>query len=416
MVAESKYYDVLGVDSNASEAELKKAYRKLALKYHPDKNPNAGDQFKEISHAYEVLSDPEKREIYDRYGEEGLSGQGGGHGGMNAEDLFSQFFGGVGGMGGGGFFGGMGGGRRGPQGPRRGKDMMHKLKVSLEDLFCGKTSKLALQKNVLCSGCDGKGGKEGAVQTCSTCNGQGICLIVRQMGPMIQQIQQPCGNCNATGEIINEKDRCKQCKGQKIMAQRKILEVHIDPGMANGQSITFSGEGDQAPGIVPGDIIIQIDQQQHSRFVRKGDDLYYEAKIDLLTALAGGQFPIPHLNDSVLMVNVIPGEVIQPNMQKAIPHHGMPIFRHGGRGHLFITFTVEFPGQNWAVDAESLKKLESILPARREIVPPAGKSHIEEVGLANAEGYQGKAGSNVYDDDEHEGHQHGGGGVQCAQQ
>lgn len=130
------------------------------------------------------MGDPEKREVYNRYGEEGLSGQGGHGHGMNAEDLFSQLFGG----GGGGMFGG--GGRRGPQGPRRGKDMMHQLKVSLEDFYLGKTSKLALQKNVLCTGCDGKGGKDGAVQTCKGCNGQGSRIMMRQMGPMIQQFQQ----------------------------------------------------------------------------------------------------------------------------------------------------------------------------------------------------------------------------------
>ncbi|KAI8644910.1 hypothetical protein BD408DRAFT_412696 [Parasitella parasitica] len=417
MVAESKYYDILGVDPNASEADLKKAYRKLALKYHPDKNPNAGDQFKEISHAYEVLSDPEKREMYDQYGEEGLSGQGGGHGGMNAEDLFSQFFGGASSMGGGGFFGGMGGGRRGPQGPRRGKDVMHTLKVSLEELFCGKTSKLAIIKNVLCSGCDGRGGKEGAVKTCGSCKGQGIRLFFRQVGPMTQQIRQHCEDCHATGEVISDKDRCKQCIGKKITSERKILEVHIDRGMAPGQTITFAGEGDQAPGITPGDIIIKIDQKDHPHFTRKGNDLVYNAKIDLLTALAGGQFPIPFLDDSILLVNVIPGEAIQPNMEKLVPHHGMPIHRHGGHGHLLIKFTIEFPGPDWAIDEKKLKELERILPARKSTEHPLGNRHVEEVVLADADSYQRKAGSNVYDDEyENEGHQHGGGGVQCAQQ
>ncbi|KAL9538789.1 hypothetical protein MBANPS3_010673 [Mucor bainieri] len=415
MVAESKYYDILGVSPSATEGELKKAYRKLALKYHPDKNPDAGDKFKEISHAYEILSDAEKREIYDQYGEEGLSGQGG-PGGMNAEDLFSQLFGGggMGGMGGGGFFGGMGGGRRGPQGPRRGKDMMHQLKVNLEDLYLGKTSKLALQKNILCGKCDGKGGKDGAVQVCRGCNGQGSRIMMRQMGPMIQQIQQPCGDCRGTGEIINEKDRCKQCLGKKIMSDRKILEVHIERGMRDGQRITFSGEGDQAPGIVPGDIIIQLDEKAHPRFTRKGDDLIYEAKIDLLTALAGGQFAVPHLDDRVLLVNVIPGEAIQPNMVKAVPNEGMPMHRIDSRGHLFIKFTVEFPEPNWT-DEATLKKLEAILPPRNP-VPSVGDKHIEDVVLVDAEAYQHRAGSNAYDEDGHEDHQHGGGGVQCAQQ
>lgn len=167
---------------------------KTLIFFNSFQNPETGDKFKEISHAYEILSDANKRQAYDLYGEEGLNGQGEGHGGMNAEDLFSQLFGGgggMGGMGGGGFFGGMGGGRRGPQGPRRGKDMMHQLKVSLDDLYLGKTSKLALQKNVLCGKCDGKGGKDGAVQVCRGCNGQGSRIMMRQMGPLVQQIQQP---------------------------------------------------------------------------------------------------------------------------------------------------------------------------------------------------------------------------------
>ncbi|KAI8363811.1 ATPase GET3 [Choanephora cucurbitarum] len=368
-------------------------------------NPDAGDKFKEISHAYEILSDADKREVYDQYGEEGLNGQAG-PGGMNAEDLFSQLFGG-----GGGFFGG--GGRRGPSGPRRGKDMMHQLKVSLEDVYLGKTSKLALQKNVLCSKCDGKGGKEGAVQPCRPCNGQGIRVIMRQMGPIVQQFQQPCDVCRGTGEIINEKDRCKECLGKKITSERKILEVHIERGMRDGQKITFSKEGDQAPGIIPGDIVILLDEKPHPRFTRQGDNLIYEAKIDLLTALAGGQFAIPHLDDRVLLVNVIPGEAIQPDMIKVIPDEGMPMQRLDSRGHLFVKFTVEFPESNWT-DEDTIKKLESVLPSRKAL-PSFGDKHLDEVVLVDADGYQGRAGASAYDEDDDD-HHHGGPGVQCSQQ
>ncbi|CDH55361.1 chaperone regulator [Lichtheimia corymbifera JMRC:FSU:9682] len=402
MVRESKYYDILGVSPDASESELKKAYRKLALKYHPDKNPEAGDKFKEISHAYEILSDSEKRQMYDQFGEEGLNGQGG-MGGMDAEDLFSQLFGG-------GLFGGGGRSSR-PSGPRRGKDMMHHLKVSLEDLYAGKTSKLALQKSVLCSRCEGRGGKEGAVQTCRTCGGQGVRIIMRQMGPMVQQIQQPCGDCRGEGEIVNEKDRCKHCMGKKVMSERKILEVFIDKGMRDGQRITFSGEGDQAPGIIPGDIIIAIDEKPHPRFQRKGDDLVYEAKIDLLTALAGGQFAIPHLDDRVLLVTVLPGEAIKPDMVKVIPNEGMPTYRHHDHGHMFVKFNVEFPDPNWA-DAETISKLDAILPARNPL-PSFDNKHVDEVVMADADGYQTSR-SQAYDDEDDD--PRGGPGVQCAQQ
>ncbi|KAI9470016.1 MAG: ATPase GET3 [Benjaminiella poitrasii] len=373
-------------------------------------NPKAGDKFKEISHAYEILSDPEKRQAYDLYGEEGLNGQGAG--GMNAEDLFSQLFGGVDGMAG-GFFGGMGGGRRGPQGPRRGKDMMHQLKVTLEDLYAGKTSKLALQKSIICNTCAGKGGKDGAVQACKGCRGQGTRIIISQMGPMIQQIQQTCPECQGSGEIINEKDRCKQCLGKKVLNDRKILEVNIERGMREGQKITFAGEGDQAPGIIPGDIIIVLDEIPHSHFTRQGDDLVYEANINLLTALAGGSFTIPHLDDRIMRVSILPGEVIKPGTVKVLPNQGMPIYRSDNYGHIFVKFTVEFPPPNWT-NQQNLSQLETILPPRHQLPNVDSNKHTDEVVLEDAEGYQKRASSNAYDDDEE--HTHSGPGVQCAQQ
>ncbi|CAO3617929.1 unnamed protein product [Cunninghamella blakesleeana] len=407
MARETKFYDILGVSPDASENELKKAYRKLALKYHPDKNPDAGDKFKEISHAYEILSDNEKRQLYDQYGEEGLNG-GPGMGGMDAEDLFSHLFGG-----GGGFFGG-GGRSRGPQGPRRGKDMVHHLKVSLEDLYKGKTTKLALQKHILCGKCNGKGGKEGAVRTCHGCGGAGVRVTIRQMGPMMQQFQEACPSCRGEGEIINEKDRCKHCFGKKIVSEKKILEVYIDKGMKDGQKITFKGEGDQAPNIIPGDIIIVLDEKAHPTFQRDGDDLIHEYKIDLLTALAGGQFAIPHLDDRVLLVTVLPGEAIQPGMVKAIPNEGMPGHRHQTPGHLFVKFTVEFPQSNWA-DENTIQLLNSILPPRPAL-PNFGNKHVEEVVLADATGYESqRSGRSAYDEDDDE-MDESGPGVQCAQQ
>ncbi|KAI8981931.1 HSP40/DnaJ peptide-binding protein [Mycotypha africana] len=324
-------------------------------------------------------------------------------GGMDAEDLFSQLFG-----------GGFGGGRRGPSGPRRGKDMVHALKVSLEDLYNGKTSKLALQKHILCPKCEGRGGKEGSVRKCRTCGGQGIRIITRQMGPMVQQMQQPCGDCQATGEVIDEKDRCKHCHGKKVVGEKKILEVHIDKGMRDGQKITFSGEGDQAPNIIPGDIIIVIDEKPHPHFKRQGDDLIYEAKIDLLTALAGGKFAIPHLDDRVLMVNILPGEAIKPDQLKVIPHEGMPAYRTQVKGHLFVKFSVDFPEPNWT-SPEKIAALEAILPPR-PAVPSFGSKHVEDVVMADADGYQSSSRAHGHDGYEDEEEHHAGPGVQCAQQ
>lgn len=397
MVKDTKFYDQLGVSPTASEAELKKAYKKLAMQYHPDKNPDAGDKFKEISHAYEILSDSEKRQAYDRYGEEGI-GAGGGPG-VSPEDLFSHIFGGA--------FGGM---RQ--SGPRRGKDVNHALKVSLEDLYRGKTSKLALQKTVICSKCDGKGGKEGAVRSCGGCNGRGVKIVVRQLGPMLQQIQQTCPDCHGEGEIINERDKCKECKGRKTVQQRKVLEVFIDKGMRDGHKIAFPGEGDQMPGIEPGDVNIIVQEKPHERFRRQGDDLFYVAHIDILTALAGGQFIVPHLDDRVLLVNILPGEVIRPGEKKAIVNEGMPTLRHHDFGNLYIQFEVEFPPPHWS-SPENIAKLESILPSRQPLPNTAG-AEVEEVVLTDLDASQQRAAEGAAADEDDDGHP--GPGVQCAQQ
>lgn len=149
------------------------------------------------------------------------------------------------------------------------------------------------------------------MRTCHTCQGRGIRVVLRQMGPMIQQIQQPCEECAGVGEIINPKDRCRQCNGKKVISEKKTLEVHIDKGMKGGQTINFRGESDQAPGIQPGDVIIVIEERPHNRFKREENDLSTSIELDLLTALGGGQFAIHHLDDRVLLVNIPPGEVIK---------------------------------------------------------------------------------------------------------
>lgn len=199
------------------------------------------------------------------------------------------------------------------QGPRKGKDLLHRISVSLEDLYKGKVQKLALSKSVICKPCEGRGGKKGSVATCTSCRGQGVKVMLRQLGPMVQQIQQPCNECEGTGEMMNPKDRCKTCQGKKTNSERKVLEVHIDKGMKSGQQIRFNGESDQAPGIIPGDVVISVEEKQHARFQRKGDDLYCEAEIDLLTALGGGEFAIEHLDERTLHVVIVPGEVIKPS-------------------------------------------------------------------------------------------------------
>jgi DnaJ family protein A protein 2 len=257
-----------------------------------------------------VLSDSNKRTVYDQYGEEGLEGGGGGPGGgMNAEDLFAQFFGGGGGFGG-MFGGGSGGG--GQRGPPKQKTILHVHKVSLEDVYNGKISKLALQKQVICAKCSGVGGKEGAVKKCGGCDGRGVKFMMRQMGPMIQRFQTVCPDCQGEGEIIKEKDKCKVCHGKKTTVERKVLQLHIDRGVRSGTRIEFRGEGDQFPGTEPGDVVFEIEQKPHERFTRREDHLFYTAEIDLLTALAGGRLNIEHLDDRWVQIDIIPGEVIAP--------------------------------------------------------------------------------------------------------
>jgi DnaJ family protein A protein 2 len=324
---------------------------------------------------------------------------------MNPEDIFAHFFG-----------GGFGGHRQRPSGPRRGKDMVHPVNVGLEDVYRGKVVKLALQKHVICSKCDGKGGKD--VTTCGPCKGQGVRTTLRQMGPMLQQSQSVCDNCNGTGEFI--KDKCKNCNGKKVISDKKVLEVHIDKGMKNGQKIVFSGEGDQSPGVVPGDVIVVIQEKPHSFFARKGDDLFCKVQLDLLTALAGGEFCINHLDERVIRCPIKAGQVINPGDFKKIKGEGMPAYKRPfDKGYLYVEFEVIFPNANWT-SLEKIKQLESILPARKLIdLKGINPEMINAVDLENCKDKpkptsngQGHAQDEDMEDEGHGGHS----GVQCAQQ
>ncbi|KAM5584912.1 dnaJ protein [Rosa sericea] len=353
----SKYYEVLGVSKTASPEDLKKAYKKAAIKNHPDKGGDP-EKFKELAQAYEVLSDPEKREIYDQYGEDGLKEGMGGPGGHDPFDIFSSFFGG----GGGSPFGGMPGGSR-VRRQRRGEDVVHSLKVSLEDLYLGTSKKLSLSRNVLCSKCKGKGSKSGASTKCGGCQGTGMKVTIRHLGPsMIQQMQHACNECKGTGETISDKDRCGQCKGEKVVQEKKVLEVHVEKGMQNGQKITFPGEADEAPDTVTGDIVFIIQQKEHPKFKRKMDDLFVEHSLSLTDALCGFQFVLNHLDGRQLLIKSNPGEVVKPDSFKAINDEGMPMYqRPFMKGKLYIQFSVDFPE---TLSLEQVKALEAALPSR----------------------------------------------------
>ncbi|CAL1528068.1 unnamed protein product [Lymnaea stagnalis] len=402
-MADNKLYELLGVSRNATETDLKKAYRKLAKEFHPDKNPDAGEKFKEISFAYEVLSNPDKREIYDRHGldgiKEGGAGPGGGFGGGFGGSMFEDLFG--------GFFGFPGG--QVQRGKRRGEDTLHPLRVSLEDLYNGRTSKLQLSKTVICKKCNGMGGKSGASMRCKKCNGRGVQVQLRQLGPgMVQQLQSICSECHGEGEVIREKDRCAECKGKKVCNETKILEVHVDKGMRDGQKIPFRGEGDQQPGMEAGDVIIVLQQKEHDVFTRKDADLVMEHNISLTEALCGFKFIVKHLDGRELVIQNQPGEVIIPDKLKMVEGEGMPRHRNPfEKGNLYIKFIINFPDNNFASE-DQLKVLETLLPPRPRTEIPTGEN-VEEVNLVDFDGSKGfsshGARSEAYhDDDDEDGH------------
>jgi len=270
----TKFYKLLEVDKNSSEADIKKAYRKLAVKHHPDKGGDP-EKFKEITRAYEVLSDPKKKEVYDRFGEEGLE-EGGGGG--EPTDIFSELF---------------GGGRRGGSRKRqKTKDVVQPLKVTLDGLYSGQAKKMAITRQVI--------DKDKGVQDCSKCGGRGYLIEVMRMGPMIQQVQTPCDACGGTGKVYATKQ------------EREVLEVVIQKGATDGHKISFREMADEHPNADTGDVIFVLKQQEHPIFKRRGADLFIEKKISLVEALSGFQMDITHLDGRKLLVKTAPGEIIKP--------------------------------------------------------------------------------------------------------
>ncbi|KAJ7950847.1 DNAJ protein [Quillaja saponaria] len=352
----TKYYEILGVSKSASQDELKKAYRKAAIKNHPDKGGDP-EKFKELAQAYEVLSDPEKRELYDEYGEDALKeGMGGGGPSHSPFDIFESFFGG-------GAFGGGASSRRRRQ--KHGEDVVHTLKVSLEDLYNGTTKKLSLSRNILCPRCKGKGSKSGVSGTCHGCQGTGMKITTRQIGlGMIQQMQHVCPDCRGSGEVINDRDKCPQCKGNKVTQEKKAMEVHVEKGMQHDQKVVFEGQADEAPDTITGDIVFVLQLKEHPRFKRTHDDLYVEHNLSLTEALCGFQFVLNHLDGRQLLIKSNPGEIIKPGQYKAINDEGMPQHnRPFMKGRLYIHFNVDFP-EVGVLAPEQCRALETILPQK----------------------------------------------------
>jgi len=272
----TKFYKCLEVEKNASEPEIKKAYRKLAVKHHPDKGGDP-EKFKEITRAYEVLSDPEKRSKYDRFGEEGLEDGGGDPG-----DIFAQMFGG----------GGGGGGQKKRQ---KTKDVVQPLKVTLEQLYNGITKKMAITRQVI--------DKKTGVKRCDECDGRGVTVQVIRMGPMIQQMQSACGACGGQGKSFKKKQ------------EREVLEVLVQKGSSDGTKVKFSEMADEHPEADAGDVIFVVKQQEHKEFKRKGADLYIERTISLSEAMCGFEIELTHLDNRKLLIKTAPGEIVKPMMR-----------------------------------------------------------------------------------------------------
>ena len=357
-------------------------------------------QFKEISAAAEILSDPEKRKLYDQYGMEGLEGAS--TESHSADDIFSMFFG--------------GGGRGRRSGPQKGEDIVHTIKASLEDLYNGKTVRLAISRNKPCSDCEGRGGKPGAEKVCSDCSGRGVRVQIRQIGPgMVQQMQSACGTCKGSGKLMDEKDKCKTCKGNKVFKDRKVLEVVIEKGMTNGQKIRFSGEADEIPGTSPGDVIIVVQEKEHETFKRKGADLAVNIELELSEALCGFVRTITHLDGRVLKIEVPPGQVTKHDSYKLIKGEGMP--HHGSiftKGGLFVHFMVKFPK---TLPESVVSKLKGLLPNVQptQLSGEEEECNLSEIDISNFGKTTAHESHHQGGDDDEEDGGHGAQRVQCGQ-
>ena len=363
------YYEILGVTKSASADEIKKAYRKLAIKYHPDKNPGnkeAEEKFKEVSQAYEVLSDASKRAQYDQFGHDAFSrgGAGGGTSNAHAQDIFNQFFSQFGGGGGGGsifddlFGGGFGGGGRSRQRSNAvdGNDLRYDLQIDFTDAVFGTTRKITINKMVVCDDCNGSGCEPNSTKsTCKQCGGSG--QVIASQG--FFSVRQPCPVCRGTGEIIEKP--CKKCRGTGQMAAEKTLQINVPPGVDNGSRLRYAREGE--PGLrggSNGDLYVFIQVTPSDVFEREGNDLLVRVPIDLKLAAAGGIIEVPTVSGKTKMR--VPAGTRSGSVHR-IKSKGMPSLRGGGRGDLHVQLNVEVPKN---LDSRQLKKLEEFFETLTE--------------------------------------------------
>ena len=349
MAEKRDYYEVLGVEKNANADEIKKAYRKAAIKYHPDKNPGdkeAEEKFKEAAEAYDVLSNPDKRARYDQFGHAGMNGgaAGGGFGGgfggggFSMEDIFSQFGDIFGGHFGGGF-GGFGGGRGG-QRVNRGSDIRVKIKLTLAEIANGVTKKLKVNKYIACQTCNGTGAKGGSSHTtCTNCNGSGVVIQVQNTFFGRMQTQGVCPVCGGEGKII--KDKCPDCNGEGFVKGSEVIEVSIPAGVGEGMSLTVSGKGNAARhGGVNGDLIVVIEEEHNPQLMRDGNDLIHNLNITLPTALLGGEVEVPTIEGKA-KINIAAGTHSGKILR--LRGKGLPSVNGYGRGDILIVVDITIP-------------------------------------------------------------------------
>lgn len=345
MAQKRDYYEVLGVDKNATEDQIKKAYRTIAIKYHPDRNPGnkeAEEKFKEAAEAYDVLHDPQKRQQYDTFGFNG-PGAGGGFDGfgtsMNMDDIFSMFgdiFGGHAG------FGGFGGGRRGHQ-VQRGSDLRLKVRLSLDEIAHGVTKKFKVRKDLTCSHCQGSGAAPGSTsEQCPTCHGSGVITHTTQSIFGMMQTQGVCPTCNGEGTVI--KNKCPHCHGTGIEKGEEVVEIKIPAGVAEGMIVNVPGKGNAGPHKgVNGDIQVFIEEEENDTFVRDDNNLIYNLLLDFPTAALGGEVEIPTIEGTKLKVKMEPGT--QPGKTLRLRGKGLPAVQGYGRGNgdLVVNVSVYIP-------------------------------------------------------------------------
>lgn len=348
------YYEVLGVSKSADATEIKKAYRKLALKYHPDKNPGdkeAEEKFKEAAEAYDVLSNEEKKRRYDQFGHAGVggAGQGGFGGGMSMDDIFSQFgdiFGSFGGFSG---FGGFGGGRSARR-VNRGTNLRVKVKMNLQEIATGIEKKIKVKKYVACQHCNGTGAKDGkSYSTCSTCKGSGQVTRVQNTILGAMQTTSTCPTCEGEGKIINEK--CTFCNGEGVLMSEEVISINIPAGVGEGMQLSLSGKGNAARrGGVNGDLIVLIEEEEHPELVRDGNDLLYNVFIGYPEAVLGETVEIPTIEGKV-KVKIEAGT--QPGKILRLRGKGLPDVNGYGKGDLLAKVNVWIP-KNLSKDEKKL--------------------------------------------------------------